>query len=128
MEIRIYTTKICPDCKKVKEFLAAEGEAYEEVDITTAEALTELRMNGVFTLVTPVVQVGSVFVTHDDLFTGGALRKERIKDLIKPLQGLRVNPFRVFGDVGVAHDAGARAEPVMEQSPTRKRRKHEERL
>ncbi|MDI6811547.1 MAG: dihydroxy-acid dehydratase, partial [archaeon] len=29
-----------------------------------------------------------------------------------------VNPFRVFGDVGGAHDAGARAEPVMGQSPT----------
>jgi hypothetical protein len=29
-----------------------------------------------------------------------------------------LNPFRVFGDVGGAHDAGARAEPVMEQSPT----------
>jgi GMP synthase (glutamine-hydrolysing) len=29
-----------------------------------------------------------------------------------------VNPYRVFGDVGGAHDAGARAEPVMGQSPT----------
>lgn len=83
MEIRVYTTKICPNCKKVKEFLAAEGEAYEEVDITTAEALTELRMNGVFTLITPVVQIGSVFLTHNDLFNGDELRKERIKELIK---------------------------------------------
>lgn len=83
MEIRVYTTKICPNCKKVKEFLAAEGEAYEEVDITTTEALTELRMNGVFTLITPVVQIGSVFLTHNDLFNGDELRKERIKELIK---------------------------------------------
>ncbi len=83
MKIRVYTTEICPNCKKVKEFLAAEGEAYEEVDITTAEALTELRMNGVFTLITPVVQIGSVFLTHNDLFNGDELRKERIKELIK---------------------------------------------
>jgi UDP-N-acetylglucosamine 2-epimerase len=28
-----------------------------------------------------------------------------------------INPFRVFGDMGGAHDAGALAEPVMGQSP-----------
>jgi len=82
MGIKVYTTEICPNCKKVKEFLAAEGEAYEEVDITTAEALTELRMQGVFTLVTPVVQVGSTFLTDNDLFNGDELRKERIKEVI----------------------------------------------
>jgi glutaredoxin len=83
MAIRVYTTKICPNCKKVKEFLAAEGEAYEEVDITTAEALTELRVQGVFTLFTPVVQIGSTFLTNHDLFNGDELRKERIKEVIK---------------------------------------------
>lgn len=83
MEIIVYTTKICPNCKQVKEFLAAEGREYEEVDITTAEALTELRMNGVFTLITPVVQIGSDFLTHNDLFTGDDLRKEAIKEMIE---------------------------------------------
>jgi len=83
MDVRVYTTEICPNCKKVKEFLAAQGEEYEEVDITTAEALTELRINGVFTLITPVVQIGSGFLTHNDLFNGDELRKERIKELIE---------------------------------------------
>lgn len=83
MRIRVYTTKICPNCKIVKEFLAAEGEAYDEVDMTTAEALTELRMQGVFTLVTPVVQVGSIFLTNNDLFAGDELRKDRLKEVIK---------------------------------------------
>lgn len=83
MGIKVYTTKICPNCKNVKEFLTAEGEAYEEVDITTAEALTELRMQGVFTLVTPVVQIGSTFLTDSDLFNGDELRKDRIKEVIR---------------------------------------------
>lgn len=83
MGIKVYTTKICPNCKKVKEFLTAEGEAYEEVDITTAEALTELRMQGVFTLVTPVVQVDSTFLTDGDLFNGDELRKDRLKEVIR---------------------------------------------
>ena len=85
MDIRVYTTEICPNCKKVKEFLAAEGRGYEEVDITTAESLTELRMNGVFTLITPVFQIGSNFLTHNDLFNGDELRKEAIKELIENL-------------------------------------------
>jgi len=83
MVIKVYTTKICPNCKIVKEFLTAEGETYEEVDITTAEALTELRMQGVFTLVTPVVQVGSTFLTDGDLFNGDELRKDRLKEVIR---------------------------------------------
>ncbi|MHC1610714.1 MAG: glutaredoxin family protein [Candidatus Methanospirareceae archaeon] len=82
MVIKVYTTRICPNCKKVKEFLTAEGVAYEEVDITTAEALTELRMHGVFTLVTPILQVGSTFLTYNDLFSGDELRKEKIKEVI----------------------------------------------
>lgn len=83
MGITIYTTKICPNCKQVKAFLSAEGEAFEEVDITTAEALTELRMQGVFTLITPVVQIGSTFLTNNELFDGDGLRKERIREVIK---------------------------------------------
>ncbi len=83
MKIRVYSTKVCPHCREVKEFLASEGKEYEDVDITTPEALTELRMNGVFTLITPVVQVGDVFLTHDELFNGEELRKERLKELIE---------------------------------------------
>jgi len=87
IEIKVYTTEICPNCKKVKEFLGAEGREYEEVDITTADALTELRINGVFTLITPVVQIGSDFLTHNDLFTGDDLRKEAIKEMIGNEEG-----------------------------------------
>ena len=83
MDIRVYTTKICPNCKIVKGFLADVGAEYMEVDITTAEALTELRMNGVFTLIAPVVQIGSEFLTYNDLFNGDTLQKEKITKLIK---------------------------------------------
>jgi glutaredoxin len=83
MVIKVYTTKICPNCKIVKEFLTAEGNTFEEVDITTAEALTELRMQGVFTMITPVVQIGSTFLTNDDLFEDESLRKARVKEVLK---------------------------------------------
>ena len=80
--IKVYSTKVCPHCKQVKDFLAAAGVEYEDVDITTAEALTELRMNGVFTLITPVLQVGSTFITHEELFDGEDLNVEKLKKII----------------------------------------------
>ena len=80
--IKVYSTKVCPHCKQVKDFLAAAGVEYEDVDITSAEALTELRMNGVFTLITPVPQVGSTFITHDELFDGEDLNVEKLKEII----------------------------------------------
>ncbi|MHC1635545.1 MAG: glutaredoxin family protein [Candidatus Methanospirareceae archaeon] len=82
MEIKVYSTKNCPNCIKLKKFLQEEGVAYEEVDMGTAEALTELRMGGVFTLTAPVLQIGSVFLTYNDLFNGEQLKKERIKEVI----------------------------------------------
>ncbi|MCD6202914.1 MAG: glutaredoxin family protein [Methanophagales archaeon] len=81
--IKVYSTKVCPHCKQVKDFLAAAGVEYEDVDITSAEALTELRMNGVFTLITPVLQVGSTFITHDELFDGEDLNVEKLKEIVE---------------------------------------------
>ena len=83
MEMKVYTTKICPNCKIVKGFLAEAGAEYMEVDRTTAEALTELRINGIFRLIAPVVQIGSEFLTYADLFNGDTLQKEKIDELIK---------------------------------------------
>ena len=39
-------------------------------------------MNGVFTLITPVLQVGSTFITHEELFDGEDLKVETLKKLI----------------------------------------------
>ena len=78
-KIIVYTMENCPHCEIVKKFLASEGVPYEEVDIMTAEAQTELTMNGVFTLTIPIVQIGSTFLTSKDLFDGETLCKEKIK-------------------------------------------------
>jgi hypothetical protein len=43
------------------------------MDMSTPEALTELRINGVFTLSAPVLQAGEDFYTVDELFSGDVL-------------------------------------------------------
>jgi glutaredoxin-like YruB-family protein len=59
MEVRIYTSPTCPWCKKAKEFLAQEGVAFTEMDVTRdRSALEELvRVSGVRSV--PVTTCGT---------------------------------------------------------------------
>ena len=82
-KIRVYTMENCPHCEIVKKFLASEGVPYEEIDIMTAEARTELTMNGVFTLTTPIIQIGSTFLTSKDIFDGETLRREKMEGVMR---------------------------------------------
>jgi len=73
MKYTVYTTKACPKCQQLKAALQKGGIAFSEEDMSTPQALTELRVNGVFTLSAPVLQVEESFYTVEDLFTGEAL-------------------------------------------------------
>jgi glutaredoxin len=75
----VYSTKTCPKCEQLKRTLKGLGIDFETLDMGTPEALTELRVNGVFTLAAPVLQADDKFYTVDDLFDG---------DNIKNLQSL----------------------------------------
>lgn len=46
--IIIYATSIYPKCKKLKSYLKSAAVEYEEADMPTPAALTELRANGGF--------------------------------------------------------------------------------
>ncbi len=82
MKYRVYSTNSCPRCEQLKKALAKEGISFENLDMTTPEALTELRISGVFTLSSPVLQVEEKFYTVDDLFKG-----ESLLDLAAILKG-----------------------------------------
>ncbi len=76
MKCVVYSTLTCPKCEQLKKTLKGWGTEFETMDMGTPEALTELRVNGVFTLAAPVLQIDDKFYTVDDLFDG-----ETIKDL-----------------------------------------------
>lgn len=76
MKYVVYATASCPRCEEVKRVLKGWGVDFETVNMATAEALTELRVNGVFTLSAPVLMAGDDFYTVEDLFQG-----EKIRDL-----------------------------------------------
>jgi glutaredoxin len=70
----VYSTKACPKCEQLKRSLKGLGVDFEILDMATPEALTELRVNGVFTLAAPVLQTDDKFYTVDDLFDGDNIR------------------------------------------------------
>jgi len=75
----VYTLECCPNCDKLKGFLKAQGIAYLERDLSTAESLTELRVNGVFVNEAPVLQNGENFLTTGELFSSGNVNEAEVR-------------------------------------------------
>lgn len=83
MKYTVYSTKACPKCEQLKKALANSGVHFETIDMATPEALTELRINGVFTLSAPVLQIDDSFYTTDDLFDGEIIKDIKSMDILK---------------------------------------------
>ena len=81
-QLIVYTLEYCPNCEILKGFLKTGGYAFSERDLSTAESLTELRMNGVFVNEAPVLQKNEDFFTSEDLFLSGKLDGAHISKLI----------------------------------------------
>ena len=82
-EVTVYSTKVCPRCKVLKKFLESIEVEYGVMDMSLPEALTELRMNGVFTLEAPVLQVDDDFYIGADMFDDeGHLWEESVETVV----------------------------------------------
>ncbi len=80
--IVIYSSKVCPNCNALKQYLDIIGVEYKSVDMGTPEALTELRMNGVYAMAAPVMQVGDKFYTSLVLFPDNKINREKVNEVI----------------------------------------------
>lgn len=81
-QLIVYTLEYCPNCDSLKGFLTKGGYTYIERDLSTAESLTELRINGVFVNEAPVLQKDSDFYTSADLFPAGKLDGDHLSKVI----------------------------------------------
>lgn len=84
----IYSKEKNPHCEKLKDALKKLGIPYHEIDIRNPEAITELRKNGCFILEPPVLQVvqdksSQWFFKNNDLFRGGRLIQEAMRDVMR---------------------------------------------
>jgi glutaredoxin len=81
-QLIVYTLEHCPNCELLKTFLKDGGYQYSERDLSSAESLTELRVNGVFVNEAPVLQKSDDFFTSSEIFPAGKLDGEHISQLI----------------------------------------------
>lgn len=81
-QLIVYTLEHCPNCELLKGFLKKGGYKFVEHDLSTAESLTELRMNGVFVSEAPVFQRDSDFFTSADLFPSGKLDNAHLAKIV----------------------------------------------
>ncbi len=83
-EYTVYTLEFCPRCEILKEYLASCNIPYNIRDLSSAEALTDLRINGIFVQEAPVLQYKEQYLTSKELFNGDEL-------LTDAIFGLKVN-------------------------------------
>ena len=86
--VTIYSKKDCPNCDLLKELLREKNIEHNIVRIDTPEALTELRMNNVFTMSAPVLQIDNKFYTLRDMIVHGidtTIDRNRVMDIIGKL-------------------------------------------
>jgi glutaredoxin len=81
-QLIVYSLEHCPNCDLLQGFLKKNGHKYSERDLSSAESLTELRVNGVFVNEAPVLQKGDDFYTSADIFPAGKLDAEHVSRLI----------------------------------------------
>jgi glutaredoxin len=81
-QLIVYTLEHCPNCELLKGFLNKNGLTYSERDLSSAESLTELRVNGIFVNEAPVLQKSEDFYTSADLFPMGKLDTEQLFKLL----------------------------------------------
>ena len=82
VELIVYSLETCPHCEMLKRALKKGNYKFSERDLSTAEALTELRLNGVFVNEAPVLQRGEEFYTTADLFPAGSLDEKKLNGIL----------------------------------------------
>jgi hypothetical protein len=81
-EIIVYSAKLCSHCLTLKEFLQSNHIRFEEKNMGAAECLTELRVNGCFTMEAPVLRIGDQLFTSKQLFEGEEISEEIVTMLL----------------------------------------------
>ena len=67
--VTLYTLPLCPRCNEIKEILDETGHPYLIKSMEDAEALTEMRFDGCYEVVAPVVKMGDKYFTYDEFMS-----------------------------------------------------------
>ncbi|HIH70384.1 glutaredoxin family protein [Methermicoccus shengliensis] len=79
MSVKVYTTSVCPRCRALKRFLSEMGVEFTEESLEQPETVAELRINGVFVMEAPVLQVDDTYYTPEELFEDEVLNEQLVR-------------------------------------------------
>jgi glutaredoxin len=77
----VFTLEICPNCLQLKQALTDLEIDYDEMDMQSAEGITELRVNGCFAMEAPVLMIGDNFYETNDLFSNGKVDEKKLQEI-----------------------------------------------
>ena len=82
MKVKIFTLPVCPKCHILMDKMEELGVKFEEVTMSDPEPSTELLMNDVYVVESPVLYIDGRYYTHRELFDGEYVH-ESITNLLK---------------------------------------------
>ncbi|MBR1367976.1 glutaredoxin [Methanocalculus chunghsingensis] len=80
--IIVYSLEVCPNCEILKSYLQKKEIMYTERSLDDPEALTDLRMNGIFVMEAPVLQIDEEYLTSKEIFAHGEVQNS-VEELCK---------------------------------------------
>ncbi|MHC1625511.1 MAG: glutaredoxin family protein [Methermicoccaceae archaeon] len=91
MVVKVYSMEVCPRCEKLKEFLKEEGIPFEDLSLEDPEILTDLRLEGIFVMATPLLQVDDNYYYSEELFSDEELREDVVLDHVRKMASVEVD-------------------------------------
>ena len=83
MQIKIFTLPVCPKCHILMDEMKTLGVEYEEFTMSDPEPSTELLMNDVYVIESPVLFIDGKYYTHRNIFNGESVCENIVKLLKK---------------------------------------------
>ena len=83
MTVKIFTLPVCPKCHLLMDKMKELGVEYEELTMSDPEPQTELLMNDVYVIETPVLCIDERYYDHTKIFDGESVDGNIIKLLKK---------------------------------------------
>ena len=80
--ITVFSLPVCPKCKLLKAYLAANKIPYQEASLEDAGTIAEMRCSGFFGMSAPVIGVAEGYYGPEEFFDGEKLNEEKLRRLL----------------------------------------------
>lgn len=80
IDVKVYSTKVCPNCRILKELLNSSNVTFTDIDMFIPEILTDLSMRGIFASTAPLLEIDSQI--YYNISDKGGLNIEKVKGIL----------------------------------------------